>query len=68
MKFLVEIYEPSVDPGGYQDVFEIDSCCRNCASDSALKLAYKKYPNNKGLEVAAIITKAAYQFLTRCKI
>jgi hypothetical protein len=27
MKYLVEIYEPDIDPGGYQKVIEVDTCC-----------------------------------------
>jgi hypothetical protein len=68
MNFLVEVYEPAIDPGGYEDVFEVDADCEYHAKEKALTKAEERWPKNKGLATGRIVTKRAFEFAKACKI
>ena len=50
-EWAVEIYEPGVDPGGYNDVFRVFAPTRDEACKLATDLAYHRWPDSKGFDV-----------------
>lgn len=49
--YLVDVYEPAVDPGGYQITVTVQAKDEKQASQRGLRKAESRFPENKGLEV-----------------
>ncbi len=49
--FSVYVFEPAVDPGGYQRAFPVKAANEEVARKVALSRAEATFPDNKGLEV-----------------
>ncbi len=49
--YLVGIYEPTVNPGGYQTTVTVKATDEKDASRRGLRKAESRFPENEGLEV-----------------
>ena len=53
--WVVEVYEPAVDPGGHKGVFTVKAADKADAGNAALKKARDKWGENEGLVVSKIV-------------
>src|SRR5262245_60419395 len=53
--WVVEVYEPAVDPGGYKGVFTVKAADKTEAGNVALEQAREKSGVNEGLAVSKIV-------------
>ncbi len=49
--YLVSVFEPGVDPGGYQTTVTVQAKDKKQASRRGLRKARDRFPENTGLEV-----------------
>ena len=53
--WVVEVYEPAVDPGGHKGAFTVKAADKAAAGIAALKKARDKWGENEGLVVSKIV-------------
>jgi hypothetical protein len=53
--WVVEVYEPAVDPGGRTGVFTVKAADKTEAGLAALKKAREKWGDNEGLVVSKVV-------------